>query len=406
MKVLHISISDAWSGSSIAAFRLHEGMKGIGIKSKMLVLDKTRNDQDICSVNIIERYLISRIGLFYEKMLKKRSKEGMGSFSYSLFGTKLHRHSLVKESDVIYLHWINGGYMSIKSIESILGLNKIVVVVLHDMWFFTGGCHHSYGCEKYKEVCDDCHFFEKEIGFIASVSNCFAKKGEVFSRYENMRIVAPSERFYKMACESKILQNKRVYMISNLINEKKFNARSRTRNNKYVILFGAMGGKSNVYKGWCFFVEALMLLPKDIRDSSVVVLFGYDYKEKDLLDIPLECRSVGVVKDELEMIKIYGQADVFVFPSVYESYGQTVVESMACGTPVVGFDVGVVCQLIKHKYNGYIAKYRDSEDLAIGIEYVLRNDGAIDMVKNSRDIIEECFNANDILRKHMEIINE
>ena len=64
------------------------------------------------------------------------------------------------------------------------------------------------------------------------------------------------------------------------------------------------------------------------------------------------------------MVAAYSCADLFVIPSLEDNLPNTIMESMACGTPCVGFEIGGIPEMIDHRVNGYVANYKDAGDLA------------------------------------------
>ena len=402
MKIVHISISDSGSGSSIAAYRLHCAMMQSGIDSNMLVLEKTKQEVNIVRVNFIERYIISKLGLYADKILNSGVDKRYGHFSFSIFGLRLARKKIIKNADVLYLHWINGGFMSLREIKNLILLKKKIIIVAHDMWAFTGGCHQSFGCVKFINECKKCPFYSS-YSPIDFINQQFNEKIEIFSNKE-LIILAPSKKFFNYIESSNILGGKKIYHIPHVLDRRIFRKLGKVFKiggidvtyRKYIILFGAMGGKNNIYKGWSYFVDAISLLPKEITDELQVVLFGNDFSAEELISLPFQAISVGIINDEIEMAKLYNIANAYIFPSLYESFGQTVLESIACDTPVVGFDVGIIGDIINHKKNGYIAKYRDSIDLAAGINYVLGSES----LTSSNIIFDRFFDENDIIAKH------
>src|SRR5690606_27426000 len=107
------------------------------------------------------------------------------------------------------------------------------------------------------------------------------------------------------------------------------------------------------------------------------------------LDLGIRTHSMGHVSDEAAMSLIYAAADVFAFPSREDNAPLTVVESMLSGTPVVGFPVGNVPELVTHKGTGYIARYGDARDFAEGLAWALRDvDGADALARRMRACIK------------------
>ncbi len=101
------------------------------------------------------------------------------------------------------------------------------------------------------------------------------------------------------------------------------------------------------------------------------MIFGGGYNKEIADTVPFKTRFMGFLKDEYSTVLVYNAIDVFVTPSLADNFPTTVLECQACGTPVVGFEVGGIPEIIKHKENGYLAKYKDADDLANGIRFCL-----------------------------------
>jgi glycosyltransferase involved in cell wall biosynthesis len=149
---------------------------------------------------------------------------------------------------------------------------------------------------------------------------------------------------------------------------------------KRLVLFGAADtGTENKNKGFAFLMEALKWLE---GNKYCLAVFG---NAGENIEFPseFEVSLLGFISDEHKLAEIYNMADVFVNPSMQESFGYTVCESMACGTPAVAFPIGGLGEQISHKENGYLAEFKDAEDLARGIEYCCVN---LDVLgKNARE---------------------
>ena len=100
---------------------------------------------------------------------------------------------------------------------------------------------------------------------------------------------------------------------------------------------------------------------------------------------------------------IYNAADVFLLPSLSENLPNTIMEAMACGTPCVGFEVGGIPEMIDHKQNGYVARYKDAADLAEGIRYVL--DNREELGRNAREKVMREYREEIVAKKYIEIYN-
>ncbi len=107
---------------------------------------------------------------------------------------------------------------------------------------------------------------------------------------------------------------------------------------------------------------------------------------------------MGFLQDEYSTALVYNAADVFIVPSLADNLPTTVQESLSCGTPVVGFEVGGIPDMISHKKNGYLAKYKDSGDIAEGIKFCINN-----RIKGYR---LPDFEPSVIVQKHLELFEQ
>jgi glycosyltransferase involved in cell wall biosynthesis len=143
----------------------------------------------------------------------------------------------------------------------------------------------------------------------------------------------------------------------------------------------------------------LKILSEDENFINITILiFGKANKEKISAEIPFKTVFTGHLGDEYSTSLVYNAADVFVAPSLADNLPTTILESLSCGTPVVGFNVGGIPDMISHKTNGYLAKYKDATDLADGIKFCLKNDIQGSTLPN--------FDSDLIMRKHLDLIND
>ena len=397
MNVLHLSTDDYSGGSAIATFRLHSAMRHLGINSNMLVIRKTRiTDNNIHQINStivrkIEIRLLEKLN--YKKINYLQSR---GLFSYPKYGNDLSSYRNVTQADVIYLHWINRDFLTISDLENIFKLKKPIFWVLHDMWPMTGGCHHSFECDKYVSHCSNCpHLVNPSRNDLSN--KLFHSKLKIFEKYTNLHIVTPSVWLGECAKKSKLFSTKSISVIPNILDTEVFKPMDKKTarrlfnlpEEKNIILFGAIEGHLNPYKGWSYLQEAL-------QESSLLelnlaaLIFGSEYNNEIEKAIPFPVYFSGQLKDNESICMLYNAADIFVAPSIADNFPNTISESLSCGTPVVGFNVGGIPDLVQHKINGYLAKYKDSKDLAVGISWALNNKESLQ--KNSRIWIEQMMN--------------
>jgi glycosyltransferase involved in cell wall biosynthesis len=408
MKILHINHHDKLGGAAIAAFRLHNAMIAAGIDSKYFVQNRTINDRDdIYTVNIVERTINYPLNKICEKILAF-SMHGINTlFSSFHFGIDITSRKEVKDADIIYLHWINDSFISWRILKKLLKTGKSVFWFMHDMFPITGGCHHALDCVKYKTYCRQCPCYAKH-GILPDLSiGGFNRKFKIYRKFNNLAFISPSKWLYQCARESKLTLNNRIYHIPNLLDVSiykpfdKKNARQflSLHFNKKIIGFGAYSALTSPYKGWSYLKDALVILSKDsnkLKMEIEILVFGSSYN-KELADpIPFPVRFLGQLYDDYSLVLAYNCLDVFVIPSLAENFPNTIIESLACNTPVVGFAVGGISDTVNDN-TGYLAKYKDSKDLAHGIVQILCN-----QAYSTNKYIAK-FLKDVVLRQHREI---
>lgn len=364
-----------------AALRLQKAFTSVNVESGIVSLQ--HSIQGGAGVKYLGAWarIVSRIEDKIQAYLTRKSDKRLGSFSYPVLGNNLAKLEEVKNADVIYIHWALKGMINLRSMEQLARLNKPVVIFLHDMWNITGGCHHSFSCEKYKtEGCNNCPMFPADKKNDLSAKE-FRKKMRLYSKYNNLFFVSPSKWLYDCAKESLLTKNKPVFYIPNILDKVLFKPADKTvarqilnvDTGETVIAFGAITVNSP-YKGWTYLQKALELLSKDDSLKNIsVLIFGSAYNKEIANAIPFKTRFMGYLLDEYSTSLVYNASDVFIAPSLAEAFGYVVMEALSCGTPVVGFNVGGIPDMIRHKENGYLAKYKDADDVSEGIKFCLKN---------------------------------
>ncbi len=321
---------------------------------------------------------------FYAERLSflpyERDKSVRFSFSLANFGTDLRRHPAVQAADVLHLHWINQGFLSLENIAQLATLGKPIVWTLHDIWAFTGGCH-IYSCDHFQKNCGHCPYLRRPGPQDLSHRVWSAKK-RFFPK--NMQFVTCSDWLRGMALSSSLLQDYPVTTIPNPISTQIFKPvteaeRSQFRQEKgiapdaRVILFVAMR-ISDTHKGFPFLQAALQELKENHAGLPLEIMVIGRAEPEALATLPYPVHALGLLQDPTELARVYAAADVFVTPTLADNLPNTVMESLACGTPVVGFRTGGVPEMVEHQVNGYIAEQGNSAALAAGIRWVLADE--------------------------------
>ena len=212
---------------------------------------------------------------------------------------------------------------------------------------------------------------------------------------------------------SALIKNHRVVSISNPIDIQKFKLfsdRGSCRRqlglpgHKQLMLFGA-ANVTDKRKGIYYLIDALNRLlvadPRFAEKMGIVVLGEAKAEFISLVKIPVY--PLGYVSDVSKIVILYNAIDVFVTSSLEENLPNTIMEAMACGVPCVGFHIGGIPEMIDHKENGYLAVYKDADDLATGIDWVLNKADRDELSRNARRKVEENYSEAIVAKQYIQL---
>ncbi len=379
MRVLIVNTSELQGGAAIASKRLVGALNNNGVKAKMLVDEKESDDITVVG---LPRSLRSRWRFLWERWRVfchlHFSKAHLWDLDMANTGYDITRLREFREADVVHLEWINHGMLSLKGIGKILDSGKPVVWTLHDMWPATGLCHLTRDCDHYRDGCGHCPYLPASRG--ADLSARVFRRKQRLLRGRTVFFVACSKWLAAQARTSRLLLGQKVTVIPNPIDTHTFRPGNRDEArqrlglpaDKHVILFVAYRA-TTAMKGMDYLVEACRKMveerPGSRTDTAVVILGGHAAEYEQRFQMPVF--PMGYVTDTRTIVDAYRAADVFVLPSLSENLPNTIMEAMACGVPCVAFRTGGIPEEIDHLKNGYVAKYKDSGDLARGITWTL-----------------------------------
>jgi glycosyltransferase involved in cell wall biosynthesis len=411
MKILIVNTSDIEGGAARASYRLFKALENENIEVSMLVQKKSSDNYKVFTPNTKIDKLINIFRPILEqlpvKFYKNRTKT---LFSSSLVGNKKILKMIEEiNPDIVHLHWINGGMMKIEDLSHI---KAPIVWSLHDMWAFTGGCHYDEECGLFKNECASC----KVLGSVKSKDlskKIFDRKKKTFFHIENMTIVGLSKWLHKCAKESIILENKKHINLPNPIDTNIFKPFDKEKarelwslpKDKKLILFGAMGATSDPRKG---FDELSNAMQKLENKNIEFIIFGSS-KPKYSQNFGFKTHYLGSLADDISLVTLYSAVDIMIVPSLQENLSNAIMESLACATPVIGFDIGGNSDMIEHKKNGYLAKPFDTTDLACGIDWILDNEKYEkydELCVNARNKVLKEFDSVAVANKYIELYKD
>lgn len=408
MKVLQCCVSEAGGGAARAAYRLHRGLMSLGVDSRLLVQKKRSEDPMVIgSQTFAEKYL-SRVRPHLDLIpLRWYPHRHNSLFSPAWPSINLASKVSSVNADLIHLHWVDAGFLSIKAIGQI---KKPVVWTLHDSWAFTGGCHVPYDCIRYRDSCGTCPNLGSERP--RDLSHWVWSRKRKAWKGLNLTVVTPSRWLAECARSSSLFHDMRIEVIPNgldtstfkLVEQEKARKALGLPLDKKIMLFGAVGAASDSNKGINLLLPALQSLASNgWKNRLELVIFGSDAPIQGLnFDIPT--RFLGYIRDDYILKQVYSAADVMVVPSLQESFCQTASEALACSVPVVAFGTTGLLDVVDHKLNGYLAKPFDTEDLAKGIAWVLQDEVQWrELSSQARQKTESEFALNRVAERYLQL---
>jgi len=372
LSAIHLNHSDISGGAARAAYRIHYALRGADVDSQMWVDVATSGDWTVVGPATKVSKGLSRVrpilGSIVFKPFFKTKNPIIHSPAILLSGRvgKLNN----SHGDVLHLHWVQGDMLSVADMGQ---LRKPVVWTLHDMWAFCGAEHYTEDY-RWRDGYVKRNRPTYESGFDLNRWT-WQRKRKHWQR--PMHIVTPSRWLAQCVRESDLMRGWPVTVVPNCLDTNKWKplAKGLARDllglpkGVPLLLFGAMGGGNDPRKGFDLLLQALQHLRGELKELELVV-FG-QLAPKSPPDLGFPIHYTGHLHDDLSLRALYSAADVMLIPSRQDNLPNTGLESLACGTPVVAFDVCGLPDIVQHQHTGYLAKPFEPEDLARGIQWVL-----------------------------------
>lgn len=366
MNVLQINTLDKKGGAAKVAYSLKQELEKRGHTTSMFVGRKYSDDKNIKILNNT-----SSLSNKIRKKLAFYLANDIDLFSFS--SDKILKTEEFKNADIIHCHNLHTNYFNLNILEKISAV-KPVVWTFHDMWPITAHCAHAFDGKLKNNGFFTCPSLDIPPAIAWHNEKYLENKKAKNYANSNFHIVTPSKWLADKVRQS-ILKNKSLSVIYNGVDISIFNPLLRSDLNKLrsglglplnrtIILIVAKGGTSNPWKGGNYAKEAIKAFISDSR--AFFVDLGSNISQN--LD---NVKTVGFIGNQQILAKYYSAADMLLYPSLADTCPLVVLEAMACGLPVVSFNTGGIPELIEHKTNGYIAKYKDAYDLKSGVEYLL-----------------------------------
>ncbi len=381
MHILQLNNATA-GGAGIVMLRLHRAFLRQGHDAHILAQRVTRPGTGITPISqqLGSSPGLARLGNFVRLKLDR----ALTLPALHTATRKIIRTRLFAQADVIQFHNLHSNYFNIHLLPEIAA-QKPVVWTLHDMWAFTGHCAYAFDCPRWQTGCGACPLLTgtgRGLGY--PPPTLFDRTRQVWRSKQSiygsapLHIVTPSVWLEKLVKESVLASAASIQCIPNGLNLQTFQPLPQREARRElnlpphdrVILFVAHKGKS-YRKGFPLLLQALERIP----DTFAVTLLTIGETGRVPEQIEHFTRhDLGSLTSEHDLARAYSAADIFVTPTLADNQPLVVIEALACGTPVVAFNVGGLQEMVHHMETGYLARSKDVGDLARGIQTLLADD--------------------------------
>lgn len=372
--VLHLNISDGGGGVGKAAYRLHRALCHEGVDSAMLVNFKTTQDPRVA---VCGRKSYAQLRTRLDKLPRLFSKTGHWEYaSFNFLPNPAVKLAWTRyRPQILHLHWIGDGLLPLQYFPDFADLPTIAT--LHGRWLFNGAQHlHSDQSRRFVDGFLSGNSDPQDGGL--DVDRWVWQRKKRYLAQNPFEVLALSRWMQRDAQRSLLLGKRKVHLLPNGLDRSCFYPRSKNEarsrlqlpQGKKLVLFGANFATQDRNKGYLDFVRAIQQIESARRANFEVVVFGSD-RPSSLLPYKTHTHFLGYLREEEELALAYSACDVFVLPSRQDNLPNTVMESLACGTPCVAYDVGGVSDMIESGVTGFLVPPKQVDALAQRLEQLL-----------------------------------
>ena len=368
-RVLHLSTYGANSGAGVAALRLLEAERSYGLDAELLLMAPSSgplagvqalgNDRRLyrawqCKL-WSERAFVALLNGFNREQTFKTSLGRLGISMPTL------RPYLAKV-DLVHLHWTQHAFLSLRTLEELCKLGLPVVITLHDYWW-------AQGIEQMEtkpgELSAPLRRLDRQVR---------QRKAELMALYP-IHWVTVSSSLANEVSRSSIVPRLGISTIGNVLSAQYYQQAQKRETNAtneqalYQILFVATRVDDPI-KGWSYLTTAMQQLAElagEQRAQMQLTLVGTLSDRTLLKQIPIPVRHLGSISDAERLRSLYSESSVLISTSERESFGQTLLEALACGTPVIARDSGGPADIVTDGVNGTLVAHDTPQEMATAL---------------------------------------
>lgn len=359
---VQLSTHDKAGGAAIAAWRLHQGLQQLGVESRMVSRTRSWPGPD---VSCIASDLFEATELFHRHRVKAAQAPEATFFSFTPTSIPLLEHPWIAAADVVHLHWV-AKFLSPEDIAPLCEAGKTVFWTFHDQWPYTGGCHYIGGKRRLQADWDGTAQIDASLHVLARQE--LERRKRIFGSLP-IHVIAPSRWMAAEAAASGIFPMERIHVIPYGLDPAVYHHTGDDAGEPGVTLLFGCQNVMERRKGYQELREALKLCMADARFASAVSdgmirLRTFGSVDAEGMDLPIPVSHLGKIDDETAVADILRSSSAFLCPTLDDNLPNVVMESLACGRPVIAFDTGGVPDMVTHQLNGLLAAKGDVAELA------------------------------------------
>ncbi len=393
--------SIASGGAGGAAVRVHESLLRAGANSTLITRSQQTIERQVPFIQQIKPDLAGNWDI-----LQVRENQRPGNTIFTVNEPRLTQDTIkqiAQEADVINIQWV-ARMLSIENIAYLSHLGKPIVITVRDMQPLTGGCHFFHGCEKWKGQCFGCPQLKNDNRNLPQRAQLFKLQNW---NLKNITVVALSEHSAELIRKSPLLGGCQIEIIANPIDLETFapSPKSVARSelgipaDEYAVFY--IPSFDSKVKGRAELRETMRILRETHPEIKInVVVAGSGAKDVDNHEFTYPTISLGKIDSKQMLAQVYAAVDATLIPSLEETFSNTAAESVACGTPIVGFKTGAIGTITGSGERGIAVEIGDCDGLAKGIFDVVTGNS---LSKSCRKFANDMFSFEAQGKRYKEL---
>jgi len=364
MRVLQVNGYQS-PGRRFNGLSLKPHLEALGVSSKHFVWEQDRQEEGVVSLHGKLLRKVNRLTRGVEKVLSLQSQ------LYSN-GMHMRRMEAFREADLVHYHIIHSGFLSMQSLPAMTG-DKPSLWTLHDPWAMTGHCIHPFSCQRWKTGCGQCPDLKTDFAIQRDTTALNFRLKRMAYRRSNFEILVASSWMENMVRQSPLMDDVPVHKVPFGLDLDFFKpgdqaaakARLGIEPHRLVLCFRSV---VNDFKGLQYVIEALDRLQTQV---PICLLTLNDKGRIEKFKDRFQVVELGWTNDDSVMQDVYSATDLFLMPSLADSFGLMAVEAMACGKPTICFEGTALPEVVFTPEAGLAVPSRDSAALAAAMERLI-----------------------------------